>query len=111
MSPSAKEPPWRECPIRPIGGIGYPFRLDPFLAFLGRAPAFWAAFSEISRLPRMTPETTRLSSKAQVVIPAERRQLSPLTLPSPPMGERDSKIVIRFFSSLSALGRGQGEGA
>jgi hypothetical protein len=25
-----------EIVIRPLGGLGYPFRLDPFLAFLGR---------------------------------------------------------------------------
>src|SRR6266849_8101026 len=29
-----------EIVIRPLGGLGYPFRLDLFLAFLGRAPAF-----------------------------------------------------------------------
>ena len=33
-----------EIVIRPLGGLGYPFRLDPFLVFLGRVAAFWAAF-------------------------------------------------------------------
>ncbi len=31
-----------------LGEFHYPFRLDPFWALLGRAPAFRAAFSEIS---------------------------------------------------------------
>src|SRR3972149_2899333 len=31
---------------RTLGGLGYPFRLDPFLVFLGRAPAFRPPFSE-----------------------------------------------------------------
>jgi len=42
----------------------YPFRLDPFLPFFGRAPTFWAAFSEISAcFALMRPDTA--SSKAR----------------------------------------------
>lgn len=53
-----------EIVIRPLGGLGYPFRLDPFLAFLGRALAFRAAFSEISAgFAESRPDTA--SSKAR----------------------------------------------
>ncbi len=53
-----------EIVIRPLGGLGYPFRLDLFLAFLGRAPAFWAAFSERSTgFAESRPDTA--SSKAR----------------------------------------------
>jgi hypothetical protein len=53
-----------EIVIRPLGDLGYPFRLDPFLAFLGRAPAFWGAFSERSAgFAESRPETA--SSKAR----------------------------------------------
>ena len=37
---------------RPLGGLGYPFHRDPFLAFVRRASAFWAAFLEIRWLRR-----------------------------------------------------------
>jgi hypothetical protein len=53
-----------EIVIRPLGGLGYPFRLDSFLALLGRAPAFWLAFPERSAgFAESRPETT--SSKAR----------------------------------------------
>ncbi len=53
-----------QCPIRPLGGLGYPFCLDPFLVFLGRAPTFRAAFSERSAcFALMSPDTA--SSKAR----------------------------------------------
>src|SRR5215468_9676740 len=49
---------------KPLSGLAYPFCLDSFLAFLGRAPAFWAAFSERSAgFAESRPETT--SSKAR----------------------------------------------
>jgi hypothetical protein len=45
-------------------GVSYPFRLDPFLAFVGRAPAFRAAFSEIAAgFAESSPDTA--SSKAR----------------------------------------------
>ena len=50
--------------ISSLGGLGNPFRLDPFLAFLGRAPTFRAAFSEISAgFAESRPDTA--SSKAR----------------------------------------------
>ena len=49
---------------KPLSGRGHPFRLDSFLAVLGRAPAFWLAFSESSAgFAESRPETT--SSKAR----------------------------------------------
>jgi hypothetical protein len=58
---------WRADPavvIRPLGSRGYPFRLDPVLAFVGRAPTFWAAFSERSAgFAESRPDTA--SSKAR----------------------------------------------
>jgi hypothetical protein len=58
---------WRADPavvIRPLGSHGYPFRLDPVLAFVGRAPTFWAAFSERSAgFAERRPDTA--SSKAR----------------------------------------------
>src|SRR6267143_6295909 len=55
-----------------VGGLGYPFCLDPFLAFLGRAPTFWATFSEISAcfaLIRADTASSKVSTGTQISSP------------------------------------------
>ena len=53
-----------EIVIRPLGGRGYPFRRDPFVAFWGRAPAVRAACSARSAgFAERRPDTA--SSKAR----------------------------------------------
>src|SRR6266849_6290327 len=49
---------------RQDGSNRYPFRLDPFLTFLGRAPTLWATFSEISSCFALIRSDTA-SSKAR----------------------------------------------